>query len=140
MFNSVRSVYVFGLAPLATVSARAYVILGSYDTIKTLVEWLDVTLPPFGTLDSLPSDMSTDVGDGKAVDISGWVLDNKGVNQLVVKVDSQTIATLPLTVVRKDVCDYWPGLRAAIHVCERQKMSSDTVVRLECVVSIKHWF
>ncbi len=105
VFNNVRSVFAFGIPALATVRARAYLVLGGYDTVAGIIKGLDATLPPFGTLESPILDAQ--VGENMAV--SGWALDNKGVASLMMTVDGQQFAPLPLNTERADVCAMYPG-------------------------------
>ena len=106
VFNNFRSMLDFGLKPFATVKARAYLILGGFDTVGTLAEGLDNGLGPFGVLETPAPE--TNVG-GTTMSIEGWVLDNKDVIDLEVLVDAQMVATLPVNQERPDVCETYPG-------------------------------
>lgn len=105
VFNNVRSQFSFGLPALGSVTARAYLVLGAYGTIAGQVAWLDASLPPFGALDSPSSDQALE----GSVNVSGWVLDNKGVATVKLLVDGSTYADLPLNTQRPDVCKANPG-------------------------------
>lgn len=105
VFNNVRSQFAFGLPGNGTVQARAYLALGSYQTIANIFAELDGQLPPFGHLDNPPPD-STLLG---SVPLSGWALDNKGVDGVTVLLDGEPLADLAVDKVRADVCKVWPG-------------------------------
>ena len=105
VFNNVRAQFPFGLAANGVVRARAYLMLGSFETIAGLADKLDATLPPFGALDQPTADQAV----GGAVTVSGWVLDNKGVVLVEALVDGVAVGSLPVTVERPDVCQTWPG-------------------------------
>ena len=105
VFNNVRSVFVFGLPAKATVHARAYLALGSFTTIQSTFQALDQNLPPFGALDSPSAEATV----GNALAVSGWVLDNKGISGVTLRLDGAPIAALPLDQPRPDVCTAWPG-------------------------------
>ena len=115
VFNNFRSMLYFGLKPFATVKARAYLILGGFDTVETLADGLDNGLAPFGVLDSPAPEANIA---GNTMSIEGWVLDNKEVIDLEVLVDAQMVATLPLSDERPDVCDTYPGYG----MCANQKV------------------
>ena len=105
VFNNVRALFPFGLGAFGVVRARAYLMVGSFETIAGLASGLDATLPPFGALDQPTADQS--VGGGMTV--SGWVLDNKGVVTVEALVDGVVAGSLPVAVNRPDVCQTWPG-------------------------------
>ena len=106
VFNNIRSRFQFGLPAHGTVRARAYLILGSFDTIANRIAWLDKSLAPFGVLDTPTPDA---VVKGADLHVSGWVLDNKGVNQVEILVDGKVRASTPPNTARPDVCMVWPG-------------------------------
>ncbi len=92
VFNNFRSLFSFGIPGKGTVNARAYIVLGSYETIAGLIADLDGSLPPFGVLDSPAADAPVD----GTVNVSGWVLDNKGVSKLTLLVEpGQKTVTMP---------------------------------------------
>lgn len=109
IFNNVRSVFPFGIPANGTVSARAYLMLGSFETISGLAAGLDAKLPPFGVTESPKANAVVDAGQ---VVVSGWALDNKGVQTITVRLDGVTVAVQTLTVPRPDVCQAWPGYAA----------------------------
>jgi hypothetical protein len=104
-FNNFRPLFPFGLPPLASVRARAYLLIGSFDTIAAEAAWLDASLPPFGHLDTPAPDA---VVSGHAA-IEGWALDNKGVALVELVIDGTTSLPLEYGASRPDVCLAWPG-------------------------------
>ena len=104
-FNNVRSKIKFALPAHGIVQARAYLILGSYETIRGQASWLLKNLPPFGVLD-VPA-INTSVN-GK-VSIAGWALDNKGVKNVYAIVDDGAQTPLTYGTSRPDVCKVWVG-------------------------------
>ena len=105
VFNNVRAKLAFGLGPKAHVRARAYLLLGSFETQKGLAAWLVQHLAPFGTLDTPAAEATV----GTTFDVAGWVLDDGAVVALELRVDGQKAADLALAVPRPDVCAAWPG-------------------------------
>ncbi len=105
VFNNVRSLFPFGVHALGTVRARAYLVLGNYETVKGVISELDNSLPPFGNIDSPAEDSF--VGDSMA--LAGWVLDNKGVITLTLFIDGEEHDNLLLNTARPDVCKHYPG-------------------------------
>jgi hypothetical protein len=103
-FNNVRSRIVFGLPARGAVHARAYLLLGSFETNRADAADLLARMPPFGVLDAPLGD----VGSGPTT-IRGWVLDNRGVSSIEARIDERV--TVPLTHggARPDVCRAWPG-------------------------------
>jgi hypothetical protein len=63
------------------------------------------SLAPFGALDR-PNDGETVPG---AVSVSGWALDNRGVQRVVARIDETTEVALAYGSDRPDVCASWPG-------------------------------
>jgi hypothetical protein len=105
VFNNVRSRFRFGLPARGTVMARAYLILGSFDTVRGEAGWLDAHLAPFGVLDAPAADA---VVPG-AVTVRGWALDNRGVTRVEALLDGVSRGTLAYGSARPDVCKVWPG-------------------------------
>lgn len=110
VFNNIRSRFSFGIPANGSVTARAYLMLGGFETIQGLAAWLDSALPPFGRLDA-PTLDSVHTG---SLTVNGWVLDNKGVDSAKAYLgDMQNTAliTVPLALdtVRPDVCAAYPG-------------------------------
>jgi hypothetical protein len=103
-FNNVRSRIVFGLPARGVVHARAYLIVGSFDTIRAEAERMLGALPAFGTLD-LPGETSPP---GR-VRVQGWALDNRGVTAIEARVDEGPAVPLRYGDARGDVCAVWPG-------------------------------
>lgn len=106
IFNNVRSLLRFALPANGMVNARAYLILGNFDTIQNQAHWLMKTIPPFGVLD-VPAEGA--VVSGKQVNISGWALDNKQVNKITARIDESTTVNLNYGNARPDVCKVWIG-------------------------------
>lgn len=104
-FNNVRARFSFGLPARGTVHARAYLVLGSYDTIAGQTAWLDGALGPFGWLDAPGSDEVVDA----SVRVSGWALDNRAVTSVTVLVDGVRALDARYGIARPDVCAAWPG-------------------------------
>jgi hypothetical protein len=104
-FNNVRSRFSFGIPASGSVHARAYLVLGSYDTIAAQVVWLDTRLAPFGTLDVPAADAHI----SSSAAISGWALDNRGVTSVELVIDGGTTVPLAYGASRPDVCVAWPG-------------------------------
>ena len=104
-FNNFRAQFSFGIPALATVRARAYLILGAQATIASEAQWLDANLPAFGVIDAPAADAEV----SGVVAVHGWALDNKGVTSVDLIIDGTT--TIPLTYgsSRADVCAVWPG-------------------------------
>lgn len=105
VFNNVRSLLFFGLPPHGVVNARAYLILGNFDTVKAEAHWLMDNLPPFGVLDN-PADGKSVSG---KVDLSGWALDNKKVVKVEARIDESVTTALTYGTDRQDVCNVWIG-------------------------------
>lgn len=106
VFNNVRSRITFGLPANGTVNARAYLILGSFDTVKSLAQGLDTSIAPFGYLDSPAEDAEIDED---SLGVGGWVLDNKGIAKVEVFIDDVLKGEVPVNAERADVCKVWPG-------------------------------
>ena len=104
-FNNVRSRIKFALPAKGVIQARAYLILGSFETIRGQANWLMKNLPPFGVLD-IPT--GTSAVSGK-VTVSGWALDNKGVTNVYALVDDSLMTALKYGASRPDVCNVWVG-------------------------------
>jgi len=104
-FNNVRSLFPFALPAYGEVRARAYLILGSYDTIHSIAGELDATLPPFGWLDA-PAESEHVSG---IVEFTGWALDNKVVTSVLLRIDGEFVADLEYGDSRPDVCAVFPG-------------------------------
>ena len=103
-FNNVRGLFEFGLGPYATVNARAYLVLGGFDTVASEAQWLQENLAPFGELEApigavAPPDII----------ISGWAQDNRGVAKVDAIVDDWLTIPLSYGAERADVCAAWPG-------------------------------
>ncbi|MBI5611335.1 MAG: hypothetical protein HY902_20855 [Deltaproteobacteria bacterium] len=108
VFNNFRSQFAFGLPALGTVRARAYLVLGSFATVKAIITSLDAQLPPFGALDTPAAEQTVPLGQA-TVPLTGWALDNHAVAKVQARLDGQPWAELPLAVPRPDICTAWPG-------------------------------
>ncbi|MFH1811086.1 MAG: Ig-like domain-containing protein [Pseudomonadota bacterium] len=104
-FNNFRARFAFGIPAHAQVRARAYLILGSLQTVAAEASWLDTHLPPFGWLDAPVADATVQ---GNAT-VGGWALDNKGVTAVELWVDGALHGSLGYGGSRPDVCLVWPG-------------------------------
>jgi hypothetical protein len=104
-FNNVRAQFSFGIPASGTVRARAYLVLGSFDTIRSQVAWLDGRLAPFGALDAPAADEHLS---GTAT-VRGWALDNHGVASVELVIDGSRTIPLGYGDSRPDVCLVWPG-------------------------------
>ncbi len=104
-FNNFRAQFSFGIPGLATVRARAYLIIGANTLVANEAQWLDANLAAFGVLDAPAADAAV----SSVVAVHGWALDNKGVASIDLIIDGTT--TIPLTygTDRADVCEVWPG-------------------------------
>ncbi|MCX7945216.1 MAG: hypothetical protein N2746_11980 [Deltaproteobacteria bacterium] len=107
-FNNVRAIFSFGIPANGTIRARAYLSLGNYDTIRAEFTELDRKLGPFGNID-IPINKDEVSGD---ITISGWALDNKGVNSVYAVIDKDITIPLNYGVTRHDVCKIWPGYKS----------------------------
>ncbi|HSA32491.1 MAG TPA: hypothetical protein P5077_02075 [bacterium] len=108
VFNNIRSRFSFGIPANGSVTARAYLLLGSFETIQGLAAWLDSKLPPFGHLDA----PALDSAHSGSFMVNGWVLDNKGVASIAARIGSgggASVTALSLDTDRPDVCAAYPG-------------------------------
>ena len=106
VFNNFRALFPFAIPAKGTVRARAYLMLGSFNTIKSLAEDLDASLGPFGGLDAPASDAGLT---GDVATVAGWVLDNKDVSLVEALVDGEAQTTLDVAESRPDICARYPG-------------------------------
>lgn len=104
-FNNVRGLFSFAIPALGYVRARAYLILGSRDTVAAEAQWLDDHLPPFGSLDAPVADAAL----SGTVAVYGWALDNDGVSAVQLVIDGGAPIPLAYGGSRPDVCAVWPG-------------------------------
>jgi hypothetical protein len=111
-FNNFRARFRFGLPALGKVRARAYLLIGSYQTIAATVRRLDKAIGPFGELDSpLPEAVV-----GNKMTVSGWALDNWDVTKIELRLDGKPLVSTVLTEKRPDACALWPGYE----MCKRR--------------------
>lgn len=105
-FHNVRPRQAFGLDAGATVRGRAYLALGSFDTVRSLMDLVSRQRAPFGAVDA-PASSST--ASGGRFHVSGWALDNTALASVTVRVDGSEVATLPRSSARPDVCAVYPN-------------------------------
>lgn len=105
-FNNVRSLIQFPIPAYSQIHARAYLMLGSFDTINGLATNLLNILPPFGSLDTPAHNGSTTEGQ---LEIAGWALDNRGVASVQAVIDESYTYPLTYGSSRPDVCIAWPS-------------------------------
>lgn len=111
-FNNFRALYEFGLPALGRVRARAYLIVGGFDTIAETAARIDGKLAPFGELEAPRQDAAV----GGSLWLSGWALDNGQVESVEVLLDGELVAATVPGDDRPDVCTLWPGY----DMCARQ--------------------
>jgi len=104
-FNNVRSLFEFGLPGFATVTGRAYLLIGGFGTISTEANWTLNNLAPFGELEAPTPEASAP----HTLNIEGWALDNRGIASIEAIVDEFTTVPLAYGAPRSDVCIEWPG-------------------------------
>lgn len=121
-FNNVRALFPFALPAWGTVNARAYLLIGAFDTIRAEATAVLDALAPFGVLDT-PADGATDTG---TVTVAGWALDNRGVVTVVARIDEGTEVPLAYGARRPDVCLAWPGYPACDAVGYSGTLSLDS--------------
>lgn len=107
-FHNVRPRQSFGLGSGATVRGRSYLALGSFDTVRSLMDIVTRQRAPFGSVDA-PAAASTARATGGRFRVSGWALDNAALASVVVRVDGAVAATLPRSAARPDVCAVYPN-------------------------------
>jgi len=105
-FNNVRAAFPFAVPAYSTIFARAYLLIGSFTDIQNLAEQLLNDLPPFGALDA-PVHSATI--NNLVFNISGWALDNRGVQSVRAVIDERLSVPLNYGQSRTDVCKVWPG-------------------------------
>jgi hypothetical protein len=104
----VRARQSFGLAAGGTVRGRAYLALGSFDTVRGLFTELLARRPPFGVADSARPERREVLPDGRRR-FFGWALDDTALDAVTVRVDGASVATLPRNGSRPDVCAVYPN-------------------------------
>ncbi|MBK6531133.1 MAG: hypothetical protein IPF99_16420 [Deltaproteobacteria bacterium] len=107
-FHNVRPRQSFGIAAGATVRGRSYLTLGSFDTVRSLMDMVTRRRAPFGALDA-PSAASTARALGGRFRVAGWALDNAALSSVLVRVDGVMATTLARTAARADVCAIYPN-------------------------------
>lgn len=107
-FHNVRAHISFGLGAGKTVRGISYMALGNFSTVKSELQSVLNKRPPFGSLDT-PASLVTTVSAGKALPLSGWVLDTAAIKTVKVSIDGKVVATLPVGKKRDDVCAVYPA-------------------------------
>ena len=103
--SRLRGLLPVALGPNATVRVRAYLIVGDVLSIRDRVNALAPTIGPFGELEAPAPDQTV----GKTLEVSGWALDNGGIETLELLVDGVKVQNLYQTIDRPDVCARYPG-------------------------------
>jgi hypothetical protein len=105
-FHNVRANIAFGLAHGSTVRGRAYLALGSFNTIASTLGSVLTQRPAFGFVDSPAAGA---IARGTSISVAGWALAPADLASVVVELDGQQVATLPVNAPRADVCAVYPG-------------------------------
>ena len=105
-FNNFRALFPFAIPAYGTIRARSYLLIGGFSTITQDVAWLDAALPAFGALDWPEPDQ---VVSGGELTVSGWALDNKGVQTVYARIDDGEPVAVDYGNPRPDVCAAWPA-------------------------------
>lgn len=134
VFNNVRSRIEFGLPANGTVSARAYLVLGGFSTVKSLTEALDISIAPFGHMDQPAEDAEIT---GNSISVSGWTLDNKGVTKIEVFIDGTSKGQIPINTPRADVCKAWPGYSMCPNAGYSGNIDISTLTNCAHIIEIK---
>jgi hypothetical protein len=108
-FHNVRPRVSFGLPAGGTVRGISYLALGGFSTVASSFSTVLAARAPFGTVDAPASGVTTTVGAGQAVTVSGWALDNGGVTSVQALVDGQPVTTGTVNIQRADVCSVYPN-------------------------------
>ena len=97
----------FGLAPGATATVRAYLLLGDFVAVAQRAGALRAQLPPFGALETPSPDQEI----SQTLVVSGWALDNVGVTKVELLIDDLPVEISRMTtgLERADVCTRFPG-------------------------------
>jgi hypothetical protein len=107
-FHNVRPRQSFGLAAGGVVRGRAYLTLGSFDTVRSLMDLVSRQRAPFGAVDAPAANVTARASGGR-FRVGGWALDNAALAAITVRVDGATAATLPRSAPRPDVCAVYPN-------------------------------
>jgi hypothetical protein len=105
-FHNVRAHIAFGLSHGATVRGRAYLALGSFNTIAATLGTVFAQRPAFGVVDA-PA--AGGVARGASISVAGWALAPTDLANVLVELDGVQVATLPVNASRPDVCAVYPG-------------------------------
>ena len=131
VFNNFRLMFPFLIPAYGSVRARAYLILGNFETVSGLANNLDNTIPPFGSLDSPAADAMLS---GSSAEIKGWVLDNKDVENVEVLVDGEFLTTLNIDQSRPDACTLYPGYA----MCDSNTVGFEGTISLQGLTPCAH--
>ena len=107
-FHNVRAQQSFGLPPHGIVRGRAYLALGSFDTVRSLVPAVLSRRAAFGAVDA-PAAGAVAGAPGGTLHVTGWVLDNAPGVTVVPRLDGRDLAALPVSAARPDVCAVYPN-------------------------------
>jgi hypothetical protein len=107
-FHNVRPQQSFGLPPRATVRGRAWLVLGSFTTVRDLSRTVLSRRPPFGVLDTPAAGYVAPSSDGW-LRVAGWALDNAPGVVLAATLDGRDLGPLHRTLARPDVCVVYPN-------------------------------
>ncbi len=107
-FHNVRARVAFGLAAGGVVRGLSYLALGGFATVQSELEKALGKRPPFGTVDSPASGTTTTYTPGSPIQVAGWALDTDPVAQVDIQVDGVSVAQLPVSGNRPDVCAVYP--------------------------------
>jgi len=106
-FHNVRGQMSFGLPAGGTVRGLSYLALGGFSTVSAQLGSVLAKRPPFGHLDTPAGAIGYKAG--APVSIAGWTLDTSGVKEVEAQVDGVTVAKLPVSKSRPDVCAVYPA-------------------------------
>ena len=94
--------------------ARAYLILGSLQTIAQQSQSLKERLPPFGTIDG--PIMGAVVSAFEPLVVAGWVLDNESVGMVEIQINGTMVYQGNDLYPRPEVCSVWVGYQSCPNV------------------------
>lgn len=107
-FHNVRPRQSFGLPSRGTVRGRAYLLLGSFETVRALADEVQRGRGPFGALDAPPAGAAAAVPVA-GLRLRGWALDNRPGVRVSARVDGRDVAALARSTERADVCAVYPN-------------------------------
>lgn len=118
-FNNVRPAFAFSIPAKTVVRGRSYLLLGGLQEIAEQAAWLKNNIPPFGVLDLPAPDAASDY----ELLVSGWALDDKGVANVELIIDNETVVPMDYGTSRPDVCITWPGYAGCEHAGFQKQIS-----------------